>query len=382
MLLFDKKAYTKLYCLIIPKKIIIGLRMRSLSFISLLMITLFFQAGVLRADRLLLPAIEQQSLTDLLLLSITKVDQRLVAVGEQGVIIYSDDNGETWHQAKVPVSTLFTRVHFFDNQQGWAVGHDGVVVHSSDRGESWSKKLEGSQLNSLRVKALAAEFERLSLNSEQYADQLEEIEYQLDDARGAADEAPSAPLLDIYFTDQKTGYLLGSYGMFFKTDDGGRSWHYRGHHLPNPEGFHLNKLYQTGDGQLLILGEAGLLLESVDGTAWQAVESPYEGSFFTAVETDGLYLMGLRGNVFKRKGMGWEPIVLPHRSTITGAAAIEGKAYLVGQGGALLKQQGDRFIPHSDRGLLSYADLVVAGNRLVIVGENGVSRVALSGGEQ
>ena len=32
---------------------------------------------------------------------------RLVAVGEHGVIIYSDDEGASWRQASVPVNVLF-----------------------------------------------------------------------------------------------------------------------------------------------------------------------------------------------------------------------------------------------------------------------------------
>ena len=36
------------------------------------------------------------------LIAITRAGDRLVAGGAHGIIVYSDDNGVTWHQASVP----------------------------------------------------------------------------------------------------------------------------------------------------------------------------------------------------------------------------------------------------------------------------------------
>ena len=57
--------------------------------------------------------------------------KRLVAAGARGHIVYSDDRGATWQQAKVPVSADLTALHFVDARQGWAVGHEGVVLHTA-----------------------------------------------------------------------------------------------------------------------------------------------------------------------------------------------------------------------------------------------------------
>ena len=63
-----------------------------------------------------------------LLNGIARAGNRLVAVGARGHILYSDDEGKSWKQAKVPVSSDLTAVNFSTPQQGWAVGHDGVIV--------------------------------------------------------------------------------------------------------------------------------------------------------------------------------------------------------------------------------------------------------------
>lgn len=71
---------------------------------------------------------------------------RLVAVGERGVVLLSDDNGRSWRQAgSVPVSVALTDVHFVSATHGWAVGHSGVVLHSDDGGETWMRQLDGNQ---------------------------------------------------------------------------------------------------------------------------------------------------------------------------------------------------------------------------------------------
>lgn len=53
-----------------------------------------------------------------MLLDIAKAGDRLVAVGERGHILYSDDKGESWVQAAVPTSVMLTRV--FSRRPNWA----------------------------------------------------------------------------------------------------------------------------------------------------------------------------------------------------------------------------------------------------------------------
>jgi len=65
-----------------------------------------------------------------LLSGVANAGQRVVAVGQRGHIVYSDDGGQTWLQAKVPVSTDLTAVFFASPTHGWAVGHGGVVIVS------------------------------------------------------------------------------------------------------------------------------------------------------------------------------------------------------------------------------------------------------------
>ena len=75
--------------------------------------------------------------------------ERLVAAGARGHIVYSDDRGASWQQAKVPVSADLTALHFANARQGWAVGHEGVVLHTADGGATWQVQLDGRRANAL-----------------------------------------------------------------------------------------------------------------------------------------------------------------------------------------------------------------------------------------
>jgi photosystem II stability/assembly factor-like uncharacterized protein len=62
------------------------------------------------------------------LTGIARAGKRLVAVGERGIVVLSDDDGATWRQASVPVSVTLAAVQFPTPTQGWVVGHYGVVL--------------------------------------------------------------------------------------------------------------------------------------------------------------------------------------------------------------------------------------------------------------
>ena len=60
----------------------------------------------------------------LLLADATRVGNRVIAVGDRGYIVYSDDNGATWKRAKSPAAPRLTSVDFVDSKHGWAVGQE------------------------------------------------------------------------------------------------------------------------------------------------------------------------------------------------------------------------------------------------------------------
>ena len=71
--------------------------------------------------------------------STSRTATALVAVGERGHVLVSQDGGAAWTQAEVPTRALLTGVHMHDAKLGWAVGHDEVVLRTQDGGATWER---------------------------------------------------------------------------------------------------------------------------------------------------------------------------------------------------------------------------------------------------
>src|SRR3546814_394862 len=75
------------------------------------------------ADPLDTPAIASALSDQHLINGLARAGDRVIAVGQRGHILLSDDDGAHWAQAKVPVSSDLTAVSFPPARDGLAVGH-------------------------------------------------------------------------------------------------------------------------------------------------------------------------------------------------------------------------------------------------------------------
>ena len=326
-----------------------------------------------------------------LLLDIEQVDKRLITVGERGHILYSDDQGNTWQQANVPVRVTLTAITFSSASNGWAVGHDGVILATRDGGVNWLKQLDGYQANQL----IENELKRLlALSDEQRTAQdigysVEQLNYLLEDAELFTDEGASRPFLEVLFVDEQVGLAVGAYGMNFRTEDGGENWRPLVANSSNPDNFHLNTLIKSRD-TLYIAGEAGSLYRSDDkGLSWMILPSPYDGPFFgmsvsyTATETEVLVVYGLRGNAFisTNQGQKWSRLSVGSDTSILGSVAMTPSEFiLLSSGGELFRFNLDGQLTGRgltpDRSALS-SGLISSDNELLLVGVNGMTYLNL-----
>lgn len=259
-------------------------------------------------------------------LALARVGTRVVAVGERGVVLVSDDRGATWQQAKVPVSVTLTAVRFVSAKEGWASGHGAVVLHTADGGQTWSRQVDGRQFAAQAATLLQATPDGAAAAN----------------MKVLAEPIADKPLLDLAFTDALNGFAVGAYGLFVRTHDGGKSWQLASAMLPNPKSLHLNAIVVRGRF-VLIAGEAGSVFASTDGgDSFQLVTTPYRGSFFTAaLGADGsIALAGLRGNLVlgTPDAQSWTALKLPTDAGATVLSEHDGAHELV-----VGVQSGQRF---------------------------------------
>lgn len=337
----------------------------------------------------LLPAVMSPRASSSFLLDVTRAGQRLVAVGERGHILLSDDNGLNWRQSPVPVSLTLTAVHFPSEKKGWAVGHDGVVLHSPDGGESWAVQFDGAEANQLRFNQMGVEVAaKEAALSQMTEDELEEAEiafedlrYALDDARYSLEEGTTNPFLDVVFLDDNIGFIVGAYGMIFRTDDGGDTWQFWSGRIRNPDGFHFNAISSSGES-LFMAGEAGTLYRSIDkGQSWESLESPYVGSFFGIVSNQHgkeVIALGLRGNVFRSidGGDSWQQFETSVETPFSGGKLLSDGRLAIASCTLLVSAAETQKMSVTKVSPSAYSSVTeTADGQLILVGLHGIKRV-------
>jgi photosystem II stability/assembly factor-like uncharacterized protein len=288
-------------------------------------------AAALGDDQLDIEYAEIQPLAaESVLMDVTRIGDRLVAVGERGHVVWSDD-GVQWQQAEtVPTRSTLTAVVAV-GQRLWAGGHDTVIITSGDHGRTWSRQF-------------------------------------FDPERQQA-------VMDLHFTDEQNGVATGSYGLYLVTDDGGRSWQEDA--VDEENQYHLNAAVRLPDGVHLIAGEAGYSYRSLDdGVTWEPLDLPYQGSMWGAlISSRGCaVLYGLRGHVLQScdSGDNWVELASGTQASLSGAAEHQGMLVFVGNSGVVLTWSGGGFTTHHlSSGVDLAAALPLSGGLFLLVGEGG-----------
>ncbi len=279
----------------------------------------------------------------LLLNDAARVGQRIVAVGEHGYAITSDDEGATWQRAAGLRRTMLTKVAFVDDKTGWLVGHDGLIAATGDGGATWKEQ--------------------------RYA---------------PADEEP---LLGVLARDASNAIAVGAYGLYLETSDGGATWTDR-KITPGEDDRHLNAIAAFAAGKLAIVGESGSVLISTDqGATWAAATPPYQGSYFgaLAIGNEALMIYGLRGHAFVTADAGATWTAAEGAGPVTllgGGEAADGSVTLVGSAGSvrISRDAGKTFAPLAPSKIAAFSTaLPLDATHALLFGEAGTSVLDLAG---
>lgn len=300
------------------------------------------------------------------LLDITVAGTRVIAVGDRGHVLTSDDKGETWTQQNVPARQMLVSVDFADSKNGWAVGHDSLIIRTRDGGESWETQ--------------------------------------------NFDPETGQPLYGVLALSASDAWAVGSFGKFFRTTDGGDTWEAQEVGITEP-GVHLISMTQLPNGVLVIAGEAGMLAYSTDnGDNWNLGQTAYAGSYFGVLPmgNSGVMLFGLRGTARsvvdvttleemdpwdldafsiqtewtdqELADIGYSNVEVPAETAVFGGAVTyDGNYVMVGQNGTLYKGTPGKTelvsVPSPTN--ISLSSVVALDDRLIAVGLSGVQVIKL-----
>ncbi|MFJ3367009.1 WD40/YVTN/BNR-like repeat-containing protein [Pseudomonas sp. NPDC086251] len=261
---------------------------------------------------------------------------RVVAVGERGSILLSDDQGVSWQPASVTTqrNATLTALVALDDKRLLAVGHDGWILRSTDAGSHW-----------------------------------QEIRYDAD---------LGEPLLGIWSGGGDNVMAFGSFGKFYQSLDAGQTWTPQ---LLDIDNAHLNSMAGGKDGRRMLVGEQGLVLRTADaGQHWQTLPAFYSGSLFGIVRlsAENWVTYGMRGHVFVSHDFGdtWTQINVGNQLPLYGHVLLPDHSGLVivGAGSSVVRldPQGALIGVSRLAGLGTLTSATVVGSRLLVGGERGV----------
>ncbi len=247
-----------------------------------------------------LAATKQPMASKATVLGVVSAGDRLVAVGDHGVILLSDPGDEAFRQAQhVPTRMTLTAVFFIDDQRGWAVGHQGVVLTTGDGGENWSLLRSG---------------------------------------------ITEEPLLTVWFENSQRGFVGGRFATLLETTDGGKTWAKRNIVREDDEvERNLFHIFSGADGRIYIAAEKGTVyVTENDGAQWEPVDTGYSGSFWAGVVlTDGtVIVVGMRGSIYRSTDQGatWERVAVDLKASLTDVIQLQNANVLaVGMDGAIVE---------------------------------------------
>jgi len=112
-----------------------------------------------------------------------------VYVGDSSspLLLHTKDGGKTWHKVDGDfLGGYIVNIHFFDANEGYVATFNGGIYHTNDGGQTW--EMVHAYCNTL----LGMIYPGL-----------------------------------VYFVNEKSGWLIGSWNFIFHTSDGGRTWEFQ-----------------------------------------------------------------------------------------------------------------------------------------------------------
>ncbi|MGH8455478.1 MAG: WD40/YVTN/BNR-like repeat-containing protein [Stenotrophobium sp.] len=280
----------------------------------------------------------------LLVTGLAQSGNRIVAVGEDGHILIADHPDGPWREATVKPQrgSTFTKVAFVGSGVALAVGHDGWIVRSQDNGETWNEVNFDSSDQAAPLFGIAGPFAGKLFVFGAFGQCLSSTDL------GKTWQKVTDPAIadhHLYALVRATnGALLmaGERGLLSLSQDNGATWKKLTSIYP---GSFFGAL-ALPSGRLLVFGMRGHAFYSDDtGATWHASEIPDPVSMFGgAVTAQGEVILVGEGSSVQISKDGGAHFVLASQGELRNLAAVlplpGGGLLTGGEGGIALQKLG------------------------------------------
>ena len=235
-------------------------------------------------------------------------EKRGFVAGDDGVLLSTDDGGETWTKYPLNTTENINEIYFRNDKDGYIVA-GRLIFTTSDGGRTWQ---ESRILSEADFKNGTPEF------------------------------------ISIRFSDKKRGLAIGSLinkrdeiidSIVMRTTDGGASWQ-RVIIPTKSELFHLDF---NGNSHGWIVGDKGLIIATTDGgDTWTTQRSGVTRALFAVDFRDDNngFAVGGGGTIIRTNdgGVTWQKVITPFKDTLKRVNFTDDKnGWAVGHRGTILK---------------------------------------------
>ncbi|RQO66290.1 hypothetical protein DBR43_29120 [Pedobacter sp. KBW06] len=282
------------------------------------------------------PAVEMMNYT---LDDVAYVNSRIIAVGNNGKILLSDNDGKDWKVINSGVSDSFSKIQMTDERTGYIIGYYGTILKTENGGDSWfpisSPDMAYPYLNNFQFYSSLIGF---AFGENKLYKTIDGGKtWKKMNANFSSDRPYSAA-----FTDENNGFICGSGKLLTRTKDGGVTWERIT--IADP-GYNsaFNAITFVNSKTGYMTSSSGIVQKTIDGgNTWTKAGTYTDGSVTRINFTDeqnGYILSGFNGSsLYKTTDGGQSWSLEPYASgTLLGLAynKVSNKYCIVGHGTGL-----------------------------------------------
>jgi photosystem II stability/assembly factor-like uncharacterized protein len=250
-----------------------------------------------------------------------------VLVGNDGVILVSQDQGRNWQRQQLPGKPSLIALDTCSDGSFIALSFDNRLWHSADRAQGWREHVLQTEEQMLTATCapdgawwVAGSYSTLLSSRDQGANW----------AQNSLDE--DAMLTTLQFINEQQAVVTGEFGLVFTSSDGGQSWDPAGS-LPDefyPHASHFRSLSEGWVG-----GLNGFIYHTEDGgQSWVRQNVPGSAPIFSfSSSAEGLFAIGDHSSVLRLDGNRWQAMATPSEPIYLRAAAMTANHRLTVAGG-------------------------------------------------
>jgi photosystem II stability/assembly factor-like uncharacterized protein len=226
----------------------------------------------------------------------------IVVVGSHGLVLSSNDDGESWQRQELPGWPALIDVTACNNRNFAALSFEGDIWVSEDEGRSWEARKLGTEESPQAITCdssnrlwVVGAFTTI-LNSEDLGNNWSLF---------TTDE--DIILNTIQFISDTEAFVSGEFGTLMKTTDAGASWETL---PPMEEDFYPQDIHFDDSLNGWAIGLIGAILHTDDGgQSWHRQESNTFVSLFRLTKSrQYLFAVGGQGKIFCLIGDKWKEI--------------------------------------------------------------------------